>query len=377
MSSHGVTTTATPRLIGVQYLRALGALMIVHFHATIQIPAYTTYFEKYLLGGAHLANGVDLFFVISGFIMLVSSQRARPSEFLIRRVIRIVPLYWALTLLLVLIALWRPELFRTTIVKGEYLAKSLLFIPYANPGQNGVLVPLLVPGWSLNFEMFFYLLFSVSLLAPLRLRLSLTGPVFAALLTSKYLLRSVGYPSEFGFLADLRLFEFWLGMAIAQLFIDKSLRLPAPVGWLLVGGGFIALLWGFPMLPLPPNSLWRFVLDSIIPSAAVVLGMVSLDQRAKVPHVRLLAFLGDASYSIYLSHIFSLGVARFAWAKLGLEPGSALYATLFAAVSVAAAVAGAAIVYCYLESPMLHALQGWSRRLFVRRAVAIPVIQRT
>jgi exopolysaccharide production protein ExoZ len=90
--------------------------------------------------------------------------------------------------------------------------------------------------------------------------------------------------------------------------------------------------------------------------------MVSLDQPGHIRRVRPLAYLGDASYSIYLSHIFSLGVLRVAWAKLGLEHSSAIYATAFAVASIIFAIIGGAICYRYLETPMLRGLQGWYRR---------------
>lgn len=355
-------STAGSQLVGIQYLRAIGALLVVQRHATIQIPVFTAYFDKYLLGNAHLSNGVDLFFVISGFIMLVSSRRSSPGEFLIKRLIRIVPLYWVLTILLVVTASWLPALFRTTVVGFEYIVKSLLFIPYANPGHDGAVVPLLMPGWTLNFELFFYLLYSLSLFAAPRMRVALVGAVFATLMATKYLFDFGQHFKEIGFLIDLRLFEFWLGMVIAQLFVTKSLRLPTMVSWLLVIGGIAALLWGFPMLPLSSGGSGRFVVDSIIPSAIIVLGMVSLDQSGHIRRVRPFEYLGDASYSIYLSHIFSLGVLRVAWAKLGLEHGSATYATAFAIASLIIAIIGGAICYRYLETPMLRGLQGWYRR---------------
>src|SRR5262249_15244130 len=93
------TVQLCPRmhLRSIQYLRAVAALMVAYFHTVDQIPAYRPLFERYLLGNLNLASGVDIFFVISGFIMLVSNRNSRPVSFAVRRVIRIVPLYWFLT----------------------------------------------------------------------------------------------------------------------------------------------------------------------------------------------------------------------------------------------------------------------------------------
>ena len=114
--------------------------MVAYLHLSSQWPPYSGFLE---LG--RLQTGVDIFFVISGFIMSVTSRDSRPGEFAARRLIRIVPLYWLLTITLAAAVLIRPQFFRTTVMSGTYLIKSLLFIPYANPGQSGTLVPLLVP----------------------------------------------------------------------------------------------------------------------------------------------------------------------------------------------------------------------------------------
>ena len=114
--------------------------------------------------------------MISGFIMVLTSSNAAPRDFAVRRIIRIVPLYWTLTGALMLLALWKPEAFRATAASLEYLVKSLLFIPYPNPGQGGQLFPLLVPGWSLNLEMFFYAVFTATLFPPRRRRIAAAAP---------------------------------------------------------------------------------------------------------------------------------------------------------------------------------------------------------
>jgi len=97
--------------------------MVAYFHALEQLPQYNSLLSKYFLGGAHLSNGVDLFFVITGLLLL---------------------------------APWTPSLLRTAVPSVEYFAKSLLFIPCPNGGQSGQFYPLLVPGWPLNLEMFLY-----------------------------------------------------------------------------------------------------------------------------------------------------------------------------------------------------------------------------
>jgi exopolysaccharide production protein ExoZ len=115
-------------------------------------------------------SGVDLFFVISGFIRVVTTSGTGmgPGEFW-RRASR--PLYWLLTLLMIAVALVAPGLFKTLKVAPSTLVQSLLFIPHFSQSFPGVVWPLLVPGWTLNFEMFFYAVFGLALLLPERNRL--------------------------------------------------------------------------------------------------------------------------------------------------------------------------------------------------------------
>jgi exopolysaccharide production protein ExoZ len=361
-------TATAPQLIGVQYLRAIAALMVAYFHSLIQFPEYRPFLSRYLFADAHLANGVDLFFVISGFIMLVSSRRALPGDFFVRRIIRIVPLYWTLTTVLALILLWHPALFRSTVMGTGYFAKSLLFVPYANPGQHGEMFPLLVPGWSLNFEMFFYAIFACALFAPLNRRVVLTGAIFTILVGLGYLLRNAAFGAEINFFTDIRLFEFLFGMAIAHFYIAGRLRFPAGMSLVFVLGGFLALLAGFPMLHLARGSTLQVLLENELPAAALVLGIVSLEAKRGLLKLPFLAFLGDASYSMYLSHIFSLGAASKLWLMAGLMRPTASSALEFVFFALVFVVIGSILTYRVLEQPMLLGLH----RLYAPRRTAVP-----
>jgi exopolysaccharide production protein ExoZ len=350
-------SSAKPPLLSIQYLRAIAALMVAYFHACGQIPLFTSYFRKDMLGLDSLASGVDIFFVISGFIMMVTSRTTPPGEFAVRRIIRVVPLYWILTSLLAVLALAFPSLFRTTVVNFEFYAKSMLFTPYANPGHAKDLVPLLVPGWSLNFEMFFYAIFALVLFAPQRRRLAINGIVFVVLVLTAFFSRKIGVRSELLFYGDIRIFEFWLGMLIAHFFLHRELKFPLWVPWVIIAGGFAAIV--FPIVPqaFVAGADARTLIANMLPAAAIVFGAVALEQSKKVGAHAVLMFLGNASYSLYLSHIFSLGVARVLWSRLGLERDGLSYAAGFAIFSMALVVAGAALSYRLLELPLLEILQ--------------------
>ena len=357
------------QLIGIQYLRAIAALMVAYFHALLQIPQYTPLLTQYFLGSAHLSNGVDLFFVISGFIMVLTGSRAAPGDFAMRRIIRIVPLYWTLTTALLVLSLSKPDLLRTTVPSVEYFAKSLLFVPYPNPGQNGQLFPLLVPGWSLNLEMFFYAVFTLVLFLPPSRRVIVAGLIFLGVVWAAPLFDHTAYGREILFFGDFKLFEFLFGMMIAQWYVNGLPRLPAPVWWAITALGFIVLFWGLPFLRLSPESWPQVMLENALPAVLIVFAILSLENNLRRHPSRFLAYLGDASYSMYLSHLFFLGAARFLWTRAGLDHDSLPYAIAFAIVALAITIVGTIVVYRCLELPLLHVFQ---RVAYRRRRKPVP-----
>src|SRR5262249_47851617 len=162
-------------IYNIHLLRALAALAVVYFHVTsdagLQLPVNI---------GAH---GVDVFFVISGFIIAYIGARS-PDGFLVRRLIRIVPFYWAATLVVFAVALLYPHVMRTTQADFAQLVYSLLFIPRETPYAG--MLPTLILGWSLNYEMYFYVLFALSLLLARR-----RAPLVCAALITAILLAIV------------------------------------------------------------------------------------------------------------------------------------------------------------------------------------------
>src|SRR3984893_12183238 len=139
-------------LIGVQYLRGIAVILVVLHHLC---------FNNTQLG----PFGVKIFFVISGLVMWHTTVGADISvmSFWHRRLVRIVPLYWISLSILVAIALSAPQALKTTVITPENVVKSFLFIPHYHTVQKFI-APILIPGWSLNYEMFFYFIFGIALL---------------------------------------------------------------------------------------------------------------------------------------------------------------------------------------------------------------------
>ena len=206
----------------IQYLRGIAALMVVWHHARGQVPEIAQLFPN-----AFGASGVDLFFVISGFIMAVTASQSTqgPWHFWRRRLIRVVPLYWALTLLMVGAWLIRPALFKTLSPSWSTLAQSLLFIPHFSASFPDKVWPLLVPGWSLNYEMFFYGIFGLTLALPQRLRVPAMSLFLLAMVSAGYLLEPLVSAAQSVYFSPL-LLEFLLGVWIGSLWLQGQIVLP-------------------------------------------------------------------------------------------------------------------------------------------------------
>ncbi len=327
----------------VQVLRGVAALMVVAHHASQNwsANAFGNTGETWLNGAA----GVDIFFVISGFVMAISSLGkgegwAAARAFLERRLVRVMPLYWLITGLLML----KIGLGLVRNADGMHPIPfwfgldSLLLIPCRN--ASGQILPLLSPGWTLSFEMFFYVWFALAL----GLRKSVPGLLTIALgaLAVVGIFRAESWPTVTVLCSPL-LLEFlaglWLGHCARTGRVLEA-RWAAPLGavglvaiWLLppATGSWMRLAWG----------LCGFL---AVQAAIALEGSLG----GRMPRWALL--IGDASYSIYLTHSPLLGLWVFLLKKLHwMTPGDELRTLLFC--TVLSTLAGI-FVYKLVESPM-------------------------
>ena len=271
-------------IASIQHLRALACMAVVVFHAT-----------EDLGGPLDIGQtGVDLFFVISGFIMwtLAATRESTPKVFLWRRIARIVPLYWLVTLAIFVKCATAPG--AATPFTTANLIDSLLFIPYRS--DDGNILPVLYPGWTINYEMFFYMLMTAALF----LRSAWRLPVLAATLVGLAVSGAVFHPaSAIGqtYTSAITL-EFLFGVVVARLWLAGR-RISPRIGAALCGLGLAILGIGYATLPLPHYQAWRF-LEAGVPALLIVLGALACE--AVLPRMRLLKSIGDGSYAIYLVH---------------------------------------------------------------------------
>lgn len=335
------------KLYSVQYLRGLAAVLVVIAHAAAHPLSESNYV---LLRLGQL--GVMLFFVISGFIMVAITGRGSfaPLTFLKRRIVRVVPLYWLVTTVTAALALALPALFHTTVFTWPHYIQSLLFIPHEAPGRGGT-SPLLSLGWTLNYEAFFYVAFALCAALAATQRVVVLSVAFAGLAVIGVIFQP--QDPALSFYTNQAVLGFVVGAWIGCFKLNGGVeRLPETSVWLLLVAGGLAAGWAFIIYREPQENLVSFACLVLFSSALMLAG---LRNEMRLPRIALLETLGDASYAIYLTHMFVIGLTvtiatrvlpDVLWAYLGLVT-----------VSVMVALVAGLAVHRWVEMPMLRTLR--------------------
>jgi exopolysaccharide production protein ExoZ len=320
----------------IQVLRGLAAVLVVIFHAFQWLD------DQFWIGAA----GVDVFFVISGFIIwrVAAREAQSPASFLWRRFTRVAPAYWVATGLVAVAALADPLFLPQVAVTPAHLLLSLAFIQHRDP--HGLVFPLLPPGWSLNYEALFYGIVGLALFAPQRRRLTVVAAALFGVIAFGF-----AVPPAYGFIANPMLLQFaagaWLGRQETM-----GLRLDPKTGLGCIALGFAALaaMWvaGF------RNEFFRPLLWGA-PAAMIVAGFVALEDHPKFKPPAFLIRLGDASYAIYLCHLPATALIAHG---IGVRP-----VALFAPLAVAASIGAGFAFHAAIERPLIRAARA-SPRLF-------------
>jgi exopolysaccharide production protein ExoZ len=356
------------RIESVQVLRGIAAMLVVFSHAGL----FLALAPQYNLGSSYLvpseavasmgAIGVDLFFVISGFVMTLGARRFTGPRgaglFLIQRFVRIAPLFYLACLVML------AEVLRAGLrVETASVFNSLTFIPVFDDGTYSW--PLHYLGWTLMFEWVFYLLVAVLIASgrggrhiPLLVVLAAV-PLLGALLDPQLMLGRV--------LSNPILWEFALG-TIACILYERCLL--GRFRTLLVSCALLILLTGAVALRVSPEDLVGVGENTImgeneaaartllwgVPAFVFFAAVVGLGDVGDGWLGRLLKRLGDASYSIYLSHLFVVMAMREVLNHLPFDPDLVVVATL--ALSALVGIG----VYRWIEAPLLRLGQRRIRR---------------
>lgn len=335
------------RFDGIQALRFLAAIMVVITHSF--------FYASERLGAGELswsagAKGVDIFFVISGFVMVITSQKfvnfkGSWKDFLTARLIRIVPLYWTATTVKLVVLLLMSSVVLHANFDWWMIFKSYFFVPSRN--IDGEIRPFLGVGWTLVFEMFFYLVFTTALL--FRKNIYIFVGVFLFIFSLLSIYKEDNY-SPWWYLMDPIILEFYFGMIIGYFtlnnkyiphFFSAAILLPLALAYLF----------------LSKNTLYLpRIVENGIPAAILVWSVISLEVylQGKIP--RPVMFFGAASYALYLFHPLIAPLAPEVLKRMDITNFS-----LSVSFSIIIAMTTSAVIFRYFEQPLTSFLRKKNR----------------
>lgn len=300
------------RLLSIHYLRAIAAIMVIAYHVfshrLVPVPNADAV--------VWLKQGVGIFFVISGYVMVSSTAHGEVSagRFLWRRLRRIAPIYWVATTICLL---------GMTGVDWGHVAGSYMFLPVPADSAGTFRAPVLDVGWTLNFEMAFYVAFAASLLLP----------------------RRAGFWLLIAAIVAISVAPAFDGLGLLAYYF-QPFPLDFAVGMLIARLGLVAPRWGLPIgfaglagLPLL-TDIWALCVT--LPAGLIVASALAWEGWLRPWKAPVL--LGDASYSLYLFHLMALqGVATIVG-----RPDSAWHVIWMAGWCVAVGIAA----HLTLEKPL-------------------------
>ena len=340
-------------VLSVQVLRGFAAVAVILCHAWDTVPDG----KLWIPGSVYDAGfvGVDVFFLISGFIMVYVSppyqnDNKPASDFLIKRIIRIYPMYATITSIVVMLAVGDTYRHATTLPWSTWrIVASYLFVPTFN--EHGTVTPVLWQGWTLFFEMLFYFCFFVVLSFSKRHLLAPLTAILVGIVATAKLSGSQGPIATF--FGDPIVFEFVFGCAVGLAF-QRNFFTPRhwPI-WLVASSSLFACVTS-----MGDPGIYRFVANGV-PATMLLIVFLKLD-LSKVKWPNFLLLLGNASYSIYLTHFLTLYRVRNVIQKYS---SLALQADLQVLLFTICALFVGILVYLFIERPLQELLSGWYARL--------------
>lgn len=352
------------KIDSIQLLRAVAVILVIYNHSFIISGGnnFTDSIQSHFFHIRHWTSiGLDLFFVVSGVIMTIvtKSYLKKPHgwlDFLLKRIVRIVPLYWLLSAFVYVerYAVHHP-------VTHDELAKTILFFPVF--AARNALLPIIGQGWSLTFEIYFYLIIVIALafkprkvFRPLIITLVVLG-ICGYLLNSKgtlvrFLLTPILLEFAFGVAVGIGYQYFMAFYSKANIKTVKILSVSATV----IGLGLMlaSLLYDSGRISTPAYVLIDATVAmsrSLIwglPCAIFVFGLMFMEQAFKLTMPAILIKIGDASYSGYLVHLLVIVTLGKIFMKLGLNNGD-----LFVITATLVSILSSLPVYHFLEKPLL------------------------
>lgn len=319
------------KLSYVQVSRAIAILFVLLGHVNILF--YTDFkYDWFHMGEWERTGGVDFFFIVTGFMIYFLYHRkagipGKTSEFLLKRVIRIYPLYWIFTLLAIAVSVIFPS------IDGAYswdqIIRSMLLIQTH---------PILASTWSLSHVMFFYLLFSTYMFKPKIVKPIILISIVVSLLIGLKIIPLISFFINFSNL------EIIFGCLVAHLTLNYTFR----------NSSFLILIGLLGFLAVWINNIYNLI-EMPVPifycvfAMIFMLGISEKDKKdRKVPKV--FSFLGDASYSIYIAHGPFLQFYILILKKLDLIGSLGNFFSML--IVILLTVISSCLIYVVIEKPL-------------------------
>jgi len=342
------------KINNIQGLRGIAVLFVVFFHLMLIEDKYdhNRIIPKWLSFGI---SGVDLFFVISGFVIVTVTRNqfkipGSAIRFLYHRVSRIYPLYWIYSSLVLALFLFKPNWVNSAQGNQVDIFSSFLLLP-----QN--LLPLINVGWSLIHEMYFYGFFFLLMLTIRETFLPLSLIAWGcAVLLYQMLFVSASDNAYMKLIFHPLTLEFIGGCFIAIKYHTNEKRFSRR-GLLFVIALGLALLMANALVEqitdhLYLNTWWWRITTLGIPSLLLVHCLALLERHDDLLP-RWLVAIGDASYSMYLSHVLVLSALGRIWQMFSSD--SVMDNLIVLPMMTALAIAFALSSYQFLEKPIMKA----------------------
>ncbi|HGY1115450.1 TPA: acyltransferase family protein [Providencia rettgeri] len=321
----------------IQYLRFFACFMVVIYHITRKV--YLDDSSGYMYFGD---VGVDIFFVISGFIMSYISNK-KESDFVVfikNRVIRIYPIYIVTLIPFIAIYILFPHLVNS---HGETpsIIKSITLFPFIDGGYINMVA------WTLSFEFYFYFIFAISL-AVSKKPIEVSSFMIILLLI-------VGIIFNVDFINSPMILEFVAGMWVYQLLYANKKMLSS---WMSV---FIIVIGSSLIITPVDGQIIGLGFDRVlhygIPSVMIFIGFLGLNNI--IGDIKSLTFLGNASYSIYLTHIITINAVYFIYKVV--SPQREYYLAMIFVASVCSVIVGC-FVYRFIETPIINIFKSKNKK---------------
>jgi len=328
-------------VFSIQYMRAIAAIMVVLHHIAWKGKQYSTApISWYHIGEA----GVDLFFIISGYVMCMTTERKNNVvEFLVARIKRIIPLYWFLSIISLIIYLLYPDKVNSSGGKTNIFASFFLF-----PVEDKYLIQ---NGWTLSYEFYFYAIFSICFLIKNNARYLVPAMIIFSLVMIGMLAKSGLF--VFNFITNSLLIDFLFGIIIFHFLRKKNNVVKVEYGVLFV----VISLVLFVLINFHELGLNRVVKYGI-PCVCLFVGMIILESffkdNDKSYLSKILSLIGESSYSLYLFHPFSLVSLSLLLKYVDL----AKYGWFFVLMLLVGSILSGVICFRFIEKPLSNIMKG-------------------